>query len=258
MSIRHDMHTHTTWSDGGHSVSLQVLIGQALELEAFAITDHVTPGRPLFDSEQAFSDYVAEVRAAREGIENMRIFAGAEAVALDAKGSISIMPRQAEQLEWVLCDLGALSEGTLRNTPTDKDKYIGNVLRTYMGLCDVPYLDAIAHPFNTGNTTPAALHADYPETGLRELAQKMMEQGIVFDVMNLQVFWFQRAGIAPRELTDQYAELVKVFAVEGCTFQISSDDHRCGLGHTTWSRKVLCRAGVPRSQILDTRRIGYR
>jgi hypothetical protein len=92
------------------------------------------------------------------------------------------------------------SEGTLLHPPTDKQKYIENVVRTYLGLCDVPYLDAIAHPFNTGNTTPAALPADYPPRLLRELAEKKK----VFDVMNDTIYWFSKAGIAPRTLTAQY------------------------------------------------------
>ena len=48
--------------------------------------------------------------------------------------------------------------------------YMENVVRTYLGLCDVEYLDAIAHPFNTGNTRPAALPEDYPAHLLKELA----------------------------------------------------------------------------------------
>jgi hypothetical protein len=63
---------------------------------------------------------------------------------------------------------GSRSEGTLCNTPRDKRRYVENVVRIYVGPCDVPYLDAIAHPFNTGNTNPAALSEDYPEPLLRE------------------------------------------------------------------------------------------
>ena len=110
-----------------------------------------------------------------------------------------------------MCDLGGFSEGTLRHPPADKQKYIENVVRTYLGLCDVPYLDAIAHPFNTGNTAPAALPADYPPRLLRELAAKMAEKKKVFDVMNDTIYWFSKSGVAPRTLTAQYVELVKLF-----------------------------------------------
>jgi hypothetical protein len=177
---------------------------------------------------------------------------------LDATGHISIDERHAAQLEWMLCDLGGLSEGTLRNPPADKQKYVENVVRTYLGLCDVPYLDSIAHPFNTGNTRPAALPADYPPHLLKELAAKMAAKDKAFDVMNDMIYWFHQASIAPRELTAQYVELVKLFAAERVMFQVSSDDHRTGLGNTRWAQLVLARALVPGKQIVNPGQIAHR
>ena len=90
---------------------------------------------------------------------------------------------------------------------------------------------------------------------LRELAAKMAAKGKTFDVMNDMVYWFHQASIAPRELTAQYVELVRLFAAQGVMFQVSSDDHRMGLGNTRWSQIVLARAGVPPHQVVDPRRI---
>ena len=61
-----------------------------------------------------------------------------------------------------------------------------------------------------------------------------------------------------RERSAQYVELVKLFAAEGVTFQVSSDDHRTGLGNTRWSRLVLARAEVTMKQIVDPRQISLR
>lgn len=127
-----------------------------------------------------------------------------------------------------------------------------------MGLCDVGYLDVIAHPFNTGNTNPAAFPEDYPPRLLRELAEKMAAMGKVFDVMNDMIYWFHKAAIAPCELTHQYVELVKLFAAAGVIFQVSSDDHRTGLGNTRWAPLVLSRASVSTKQIVDPKRIALR
>jgi len=129
---------------------------------------------------------------------------------------------------------------------------------TYLGLCVVEYLNVFAHPFNTGNTLPAAFPEDYPPHLLRELAAKMTAKGKVFDVMNDMIYWFHKAAIAPRELTRQYVELVKLFAAEGVVFQVSSDDHRTGLGNTRWAQLVLVRAGVPAGQVVDPKRIALR
>lgn len=258
LRINHDMHTHTAYSDGASSIPLHVLEARAFELDAIAITDHFTPGSRIGESQAEFDRYLAEIERERSGQQEVIVLKGAEATALDATGRISIDERHAAQLEWLLCDLGGSSEGTLRNPPADKQKYIENVVRTYLGLCDVPYLDAIAHPFNTGNTRPAALPADYPPHLLKELAAKMAAKGKAFDVMNDTIYWFHQTTVAPRDLTAQYVELVKLFAAQGVMFQVSSDDHRTGLGNTRWAQLVLNRALVPAGQIVDPKQIARR
>ena len=253
--INHDLHTHTGYSDGASSIPLHILEARAFELDAVAITDHYTPGSRICESQAEFDRYLAEIEGERSAQQDVVVLKGAEATVLDTTGRISIDDRHAAKLEWVLCDLGGLSEGTLRNPPGDKQTYVENVIRTYLALCDVEYLDAIAHPFNTGNTRPAALPADYPPHLLSELAAKMAAKGKVFDVMNDMIYWFHKAPIAPREFTSQYVELVKLFAAAGVVFQISSDDHRTGLGNTRWAQLVLNRASVPARQIVDPLRI---
>jgi histidinol phosphatase-like PHP family hydrolase len=256
--VNHDLHTHTIYSDGASSIPLHVLEARAFELDAVAITDHYTPGSKIQGSEAEFDRYLAEIERERSGQQDVIVLKGAEATALDATGRISIDERHATKLEWVLCDLGGQSEGTLLHPPSDKQKYVENVVRTYLGLCDVAYLDVIAHPFNTGNTRPAALPADYPPHLLRELAAKMAAKGKVFDVMNDMIYWFHQASIAPREFTAQYVEIVKLFVAEGVMFQVSSDDHRTGLGNTRWAQIVVTRALVPAKQIVDPRQIARR
>jgi len=253
--MRHDLHTHTPYSDGSHSIPLQVLLARAMELQAIAFTDHYFPERALGESDEILDAYEAEIRACRAECDDILVLTGAEAQVLDSEGSISIPANVAHRLEWVLCDLGGLSEGTLKNTPADKRTYADNVLRAYLKLCDYDFIDGIAHPFNTGKTDPVLLPADFPEKSLRELAQKMAVTNTVFDVMNLQMFWFQGADIEPRELTQQYAELVRLFAGQRVVFQVSSDDHRCGIGNTRWSEKVLQMAEVPDEQIISLERL---
>ncbi len=256
--LNHDLHTHTVFSDGAHPIPLHILEARAFELDAIAITDHYAPGGKISESDAEFDRYLAQIERERSGQQDVIVLKGAEATAMDATGRISIDQRHAARLEWVLCHLGGESDGTLRNTPSDKQKYLENVVRTYLGLCDVDYLNVIAHPFNTGNTRPAAFPEDYPPHLLRELAAKMAAKDKVFDVMNDMIYWFHKAAIAPRELTSQYVELVKLFAAAGVVFQVSSDDHRTGLGNTRWAQLVLARAGVPAGQVIDPKRIALR
>ena len=253
--VNHDLHTHTVFSDGAHPIHLHVLEARAFELDAMAITDHYQPGGKIFDSEDEFDRYLHEIEANRGGQDDLVVLKGVEATALDSSGQISIDARHAARLEWVLCHIGGQSEGTLRHTPADKRTYMENVIRTYLGLCDVPYLDVIAHPFNTGNTKPAAFPDDYPKHLLRELAAKMADKGKVFDVMNDTIYWFHKTDIPPRALTAQYVELVRLFAAEGVRFQVSSDDHRTGVGNTRWAQIVVARAAVPVDQIVNATKI---
>jgi hypothetical protein len=77
-------------------------------------------------------------------------------------------------------------------------------------------------------------------------------------MMNDMIYWFHQASIAPREFTAQYVELVKLFVAAGVTFQVSSDDHRTGLGNTRWAQLVVARAHVPARLIVDPRAIARR
>jgi histidinol phosphatase-like PHP family hydrolase len=140
--VNHDLHTHTIYSDGASTIPLHVLEARAFELEAVAITDHYTPGSKIQKSEAEFDRYLAEIEQERSKQQDVIVIKGAEATALEATGRISIDAAHAARLEWVLCDLGGYSEGTLRHTPGDKQQYMENVVRTYLGLCDVEYLDA--------------------------------------------------------------------------------------------------------------------
>ena len=96
--VNHDLHTHTTYSDGAHPISLHVLEARAFELDAIAITDHYDPGSKLHDSEEEFDRYLSDIRRHRVGQEDVIVLSGVEASALDAKGRISIDQRHAARV----------------------------------------------------------------------------------------------------------------------------------------------------------------
>ena len=117
LRVNHDLHTHTIYSDGASTIPLHILEARAFELDAMAITDHYTPGSKIYESQADFDRYLAEIERERSAQQDVIVLKGAEATALDTTGRISIDEGHAAKLEWVLCDLGGYSEGTLRNPP---------------------------------------------------------------------------------------------------------------------------------------------
>ena len=281
---RHDLQVHTKWSDGYRDIAGQVYLACSLGLEALAITDHLFPDLPLSDRSnrwryreeietaairygcRVFSDTsqrFGEIRftddmIVRDGADTAGsqgttralassaplILRGVEATATDATGSFTIDEETASEFDWVLCDLSYLSIGTLAETPHEKSTYERNVLATYHAMCEASWIDVISHPFNTGNTDPPLLPDDYAFSAIDELAEHMAETKTVFDVMSVMPLWFLGADVDPVAITEAYTRLVARFADRGVLFQLSSDDHRSGLGNTGWSRRVLTNAGV--------------
>ena len=254
-SYMHDLQVHTNWSDGYHSIAQNLDFARAMHLDAIAITDHYFPDSKIHDP-AGRNEYLREIsahasakQAENEQSPSTLVYAGVEATALDSGGSFSIDAAVAALFDWVLCDLSHYSEGTLSETP-DSSTYRANVLRTYHAMCDAEFIDVISHPFNTGNTDPPLLPSSYAEQEVRELADHMAESSTVFDIMNLMPFWFDRGGTSMVRATEEYTDLVRIVASRGVLFQLSSDDHRSGVGNTRWSELVRKSAGVSDDQLV--------
>jgi len=90
--------------------------------------------------------------------------------------------------------------------------------------------------------------ADIPRSCLEEIAVAMRENGKIFEVMNCMFWWFPKMPV--RRFTEQYAEIVHLFAEAGVLFSVGSDDHRTGVGNLAWSNRLLQMADVPVEQIV--------
>ena len=76
-----DLHTHTTYSDGKADVEMMVFCAEALELSAFAITDHLNEGKPT----DWIDEMVESVKRARAG-RGFPVLCGIEAEIIDESG----------------------------------------------------------------------------------------------------------------------------------------------------------------------------
>jgi len=253
--INFDLHTHTTFSDGSHSLEITVKFAEAMGLEALAITDHFAPSMKLWEEEGLFDKYLGEIRTASEWAE-VPLLAGVEATVLNTKGEISMNEEAFAKLDIVLVDFGGQTEGVFRNPPSSKEKIVANVTECLVSVAENPLFHILAHPFNLGRISEPLEPADIPRSCLEEIATAMRENGKIFEVMNCTFWWFPEMPV--RRFTEQYVEIVRLFAEAGVLFSAGSDDHRTGVGNLAWSNRVLQMAEVSAERIVDplNRKIG--
>ena len=105
--MNHDLHTHSTWSDGKHEISTQIYLARAFQLDGIAFTDHMFPGQKLAaaGSLEAYTNVIEE---SRKHVDDLVILKGIELMVLDTTGSILLTENEAENFEWILCDIGHL------------------------------------------------------------------------------------------------------------------------------------------------------
>jgi len=131
--MRGDLHTHTDWSDGGHTVAEMVEGAAAVGHEYVAITDHasgpgVVGGMGLSDGE--IRDQIDEIEAAASdaGIE---VFAGIEAN-IGADGGVSVGEDVLAELDIVV----ASPHAGLGGDGTDR----------IVAAIEHPEVDVVGHP----------------------------------------------------------------------------------------------------------------
>ena len=244
----YDLHTHTTFSDGTHTVEETVKFAEAMALDAVAITDHFTPGMRLYEEEGLLDVYLREIEKASEWADVL-VLKGVEATILDLEGHISMDEETFSKLDVVLVDLGGHSRGVIKDPPKSRSKLLANVTKCVVEVASNPLFHVLAHPFNLGRLPEPIEPSHIPQEDLREMAQAMRENGKVFEVMNCTFWWFPRMEV--KRFTEQYVEVVRTFAQEGVSFSVGSDDHRTGVGNIGWSLRVLREAEVPPEQIVD-------
>jgi len=251
MMVNYDLHTHTTFSDGSHTLEITVKFAEAMGLDALAITDHFTPGMKLWEEEGLFDRYLDEIQMASEWAE-VPVLTGVEATILNTKGEISMNEEAFAKLDVVLVDFGGRTEEIFRNPPSSKEKIIANVTECLLNVAANPLFHILAHPFNLGRISEPLEPADIPRSSLEEIAVAMKENDKIFEVMNCTFWWFPDMPV--HKFTEQYAEIVSIFAEKGVFFSVGSDDHRTGVGNLAWSNRVLQMAEVPPEQVVEPNR----
>jgi len=236
-----DLHTHTTYSDGKADVEMMVFCAEALELSAFAITDHLNEGKPT----DWIDEMVERVKRARAG-RGFPVLCGVEAEIIDESGGTTLTEEVRSKLDI------ALAHWSGKGLPwtSDKNEIIEHFVECMVNICSNPLVDVIAHPFNIGRAPAEIALDDISTEDYRRIARAFRDGGKYFEVMNNMWWWFP--DTKPSLFREQYLRIVRIFASEGVKFSIGSDAHSVGgAGNIAWSQRLLRDAGVGEEQLID-------
>jgi DNA polymerase (family X) len=119
--IRGDLHCHTTWSDGKHTLEQMVRAARERGYEYLAVTDH--PRGTLAEQD-------LEIDALNERLAPFRILKGIE-VNVRIDGSLSLPDEALAERDWVMASL----HGAFDRNPTER----------ILAAMDNPHVDCIGH-----------------------------------------------------------------------------------------------------------------
>lgn len=103
--LRCDLHTHTDWSDGRHSIREMIEAAKAFGHEYIAITDHSESSRVANGlTPERLLEQIKHIREANAAIDNIEVLAGSE-VDIRIDGSLDFSDEILEQLDIVIASV---------------------------------------------------------------------------------------------------------------------------------------------------------
>jgi len=228
-ALRGDLHTHSTWSDGGASIDEMMRTAQALGHEYCALTDHsprLTVARGL--SPERLREQLDVVAALNEELAPFRVLTGIEVDILDDCG-LDQEPELLERLDVVVASV----HSRLRD---DAD----TMTRRMVAAVANPHTDVLGHV--TGRLVEGG-RGTRPESSFH--AEMVFEACKQFDTA---------VEINSRpERRDPPTRLIEVAVERGCLFSIDTDAH--APGQLSWQGLACARAeaaGVTADRVVDT------
>lgn len=133
--IRGDLHMHTRWSDGGHSVEEMAAAARDLGYRYIAVCDHTKAlGIAGGLSPERLGQQMEEIRRLRGKLSGMTVLAGSE-VDILADGSLDIPDDILSELDIVVASIHS-------GFKQDEDQITARII----SAMENPHVDIIAHP----------------------------------------------------------------------------------------------------------------
>ncbi len=228
-ALRGDLHSHSSWSDGGSSIELMVGAARMLGRQYLALTDH-SPNLKIANglSAERLSAQLAVVEGINDGATDFRVLAGIEVDILES-GDLDQSPEMLDRLDVVVASV----HSKLRS---DKQ----TMTRRMLAAISDPHTSVLGHC--TGRLVQGS-RGTRPESEFD--AELVFAACAEFDVA---------VEINSRpERQDPPDDLIQLALDAGCLFSIDSDAHAPGqLDFIQYGAERAALNNVPEERIITT------
>ncbi len=220
-----DLHLHSKWSDGSHTLDELIIAAKDRGYAYIAITDHskgLGVARGL--TEERLLEQIKEVKAINKKLKDFRLLQGIE-VDIKSDGTLDFEDAILQQLDLVVA---SIHSGFKQSSQQITSRLISAVKN--------PYVSIIAHP--TGRLLG---ERDAYEVNMEEVLQTARETGTAFEI---------NAYPSRLDLNESYAKRAKELSVP---LVISTDAHIINqMDYIAYGVSIARRGWLEKDDVLNT------